>query len=95
MNEAREADKIITAISLSPNPAQDKVKIILTGYSGNVILQLSSSDGRILQQQKLNVVSAKLMQQQINVGSYANGTYLVTAIDEKGNRQTERLVVDR
>jgi hypothetical protein len=23
------------------------------------------------------------MQQQINVGSYANGTYLVTAIDEK------------
>ncbi len=95
LSAAQEADKTITAISLSPNPAQDKVKIILTGYSGNVILQLSSNDGRILQQQKLNVASAKLTQLQINVGSYANGTYLVTAIDEKGNRRTERLVVDK
>jgi len=95
LNASKATAATTRAISLSPNPAQDNVNIILTGYSGNVILQLSSSDGGIIQQQKLSLVSAKLMQQQINVGSYANGTYLVTAIDEKGKRQTERLVVDR
>jgi uncharacterized repeat protein (TIGR03803 family) len=95
LNASMAKAETTRAIRLSPNPAQDKVNIMLTGYTGNVILQLSNSDGRILQQQKLNVASAKLMQQQINVGSYANGTYLVTAIDEKGNRQTESLIVDR
>jgi hypothetical protein len=49
----------------------------------------------MLQQQELKVSSSKLTQLQLNVSSYTNGIYLVTVIDEKGNRQTERLVVDR
>ena len=91
----RQYLKRCRAISLSPNPAQDKVKVMLSGYTGNVVLQLSSFDGRILQQQKLKMGSSKLTHQQINVTSYANGAYLVTAIDEKGNRQTEKLVINR
>ena len=67
------SSSVITAgksVKVSPNPASDKLNITLTGYSGNVEIQLSSIDGRILQHQKIRV-------------------------DEKGNRQTEKLVIAR
>ena len=82
------------SIQLLPNPAKDKVKLYLTGYSGNVVIQLSSMEGKILQQQKIQALPTKLMQQ-VDVSSYADGVYLVTVIDEKGNRQTEKLIVDK
>jgi len=94
-NAAQGVVKTTPTISLSPNPSNDILKITLTGYSGNPVIQLCSIDGRILHQQKLHILSAKSVQQQMNVASYSNGTYLVTVVDEKGNRQTEKLVIDR
>ncbi len=94
-NAEQKAISTIRSIGLSPNPAQDKVNVVLKGYSGNVVIQLSTAEGRILQQQKLQAVSAKYAPQQMNVSGYVNGPYLVTAIDEKGIRQTEKLVIWR
>ena len=95
LSAAQKVDKTIAVITLSPNPAQDKVTVMLRGYSGKVMLQLSTAEGRVLQQQKLPVISAKIAQQSIDVSAYANGVYLVIVIDENGNRKTEKLVIRR
>ena len=63
------------------------------GYSGDIVIQLSSFDGRILQQQKLRAVSAKVVLQSIDISAYPNGVYMITVIDEKGNRKTERMII--
>ncbi|MEP6683170.1 MAG: choice-of-anchor tandem repeat GloVer-containing protein [Parafilimonas sp.] len=94
-NMALQATTKTTSVNLSPNPAKDKIQILLSGYEGNILIQLSNNSGQILQQIKLQTSSAKLMQQQININDYANGTYLITAIDEKGNRQTKQLIINR
>ncbi len=94
-NMASEATTKTTSISLSPNPAKDKIQILLSGYEGNVLIQLSNNDGQILQQIKLQASSAKLMQQQISINNYVNGFYLITAVDEKGNLQTKQLIINR
>ena len=69
--------------------------IRLTGYTGNVLMQLSSFDGRILRQKKLKTVSGKVTQQTLDISGYANGLYIITVIDEKGNRKIERMVIQR
>ncbi len=95
LNATQKDINPIRSISLSPNPAHDRVNVILQGYSGNVVIQLSTSEGRILQQQKLQAITSKFEQQPIDISTYTNGSYLVTVIDEKGNRQTEKLVIRR
>ena len=95
VNESQKNINTKRSITLSPNPAQDKVTVMLKGYGGNVVLQLSTAEGRILQQQKLQSLSAKAMQHQMNVDNYSNGTYMVTVIDGRDNRQTKKLVIDR
>ena len=66
------------------------MNIMFAGYGGSVLLQMSTIHGKILQQQKLQALSAKSMQHQMYVGNYANGTYMVTVSDEQGNRQTKK-----
>ena len=95
LNASQKDINTTRSVTLSPNPAQDKVTVMLKGYSGNVALQLSTAEGRILRQQKFPVISAKTAQQSIDVSAYANGVYLVTVIDENGNRKTEKMVIKR
>ena len=95
LNASQKNINTIRSITLSPNPAQDRVTVTHKGYSGNMVLQLSTAEGRILQQQKLQSLSAKAMQHQMNVDNYSNGTYMVTVIDGRDNRQTKKLVIDR
>lgn len=78
-----------------PNPATSALNVQLTGYAGNVTLQLSDLEGKILRQQKLQAGGAKTAQQKINVAGLANGIYLLTAIDEKGNIETEKVIISR
>jgi len=48
-----------------------------------------------LQQRKLQLQSAKSGLQSIDVSGYAAGTYLVTVMDEKGNKHTQKLIIAR
>ncbi|MBS1745751.1 MAG: T9SS type A sorting domain-containing protein, partial [Bacteroidetes bacterium] len=80
---------------IMPNPAQTFVKVELTGYSGQVVLELSDLYGRKLHQQKVQVGKAKVYSQQINLTNYANGNYLIRVIDENGKYQTLQLVIAR
>ena len=90
------ANKLITSASVqvSPNPASAKANVLIQGYSGDVTILLSTMEGKMLKQNKLKLASG-LLQRQLDVSSYPNGTYLVTVIDEKENRQTTKLVISR
>ena len=79
------------SFQLQPNPAINNAYVNLKGYTGTVIIQLSDFTGKRLQQYKLQ--AEKIAQQPINVSAYTNGIYLVTVIDEKGNRQTKKLII--
>ncbi len=92
-NEAASS-AVLKDVKLSPNPANGKVSLTLTGYSGNVTIQLMDINGKVLQEKKIPGLS-KLSQQQIDISNYANGVYLVTVMDEKGNRKTQKLVISR
>ncbi len=85
---------VLKGFTLSPNPANGKVSLTLTGYSGNVTIQLTDINGKMLQERKVTGLS-KVSEQQINISSYADGIYLVTVIDEKGNRKIQKLVISR
>ncbi len=87
---------VLKDFKLSPNPANEKVNVMLTGYSGNVVIQLFDGYKRKDACRKGKVISlSKLSQQQINISGYADGVYLVTVIDEKGNRKTQKLIISR
>lgn len=86
------ADK---SIKLSPNPASGRANISLTGYSGKVVILISNMNGKVLQESKVQLSSMKSALQPIDVSTYATGIYLVTVIDEKGNRKTEKLLIAR
>ncbi|SFP56524.1 S8 family serine peptidase [Parafilimonas terrae] len=82
-------------IKLSPNPAINSTNISLNGYTGNVTILVSDMKGKVLQQKKVQLQSAKSGLQSFDVSAYAAGTYLVTVIDEKGNKHTQKLIIAR
>lgn len=82
-------------VKLSPNPARNKVNIMLAGYSGNVTIQLGNMEGKILQQTKVNTSTKKSISQAVDVSNYTSGTYFITIIDEAANKQTGKLIIAR
>lgn len=84
-----------TSLKVSPNPATTTLYVQLNGYKGNVTLQLRSIEGKVLIQEKLQAGNAKMTQQRMNVANLPNGTYLLTAIDEKGKVKTEKVIISR
>lgn len=90
------AGTLSRSVLLSPNPASVKVRVSLSGYSGKVILLLSTKEGKLLREDKLQLSVSKMAQQQeIDLSKYAAGIYLLTIIDEAGNRQTGKLLITR
>lgn len=79
-------------IKIAPNPATNILNVDLTGFSGSVTLQLISLHGKMLQQEKIRAV-ANYVRKQMNISGMASGTYLITVIDEKANRKTEKVVI--
>ena len=82
------------SVKITPNPVKSLLNIELSGYSGNVTLQLLSLQGRVLRQEKIQPVT-NYAEQQMVVTGFANGTYLLVVMDEKGNRQTEKVIIER
>ena len=87
--------KVHQNIKLYPNPATQLVNVELSGFSGNTTIQLHNLQGKLMQQQKLLIGPEKATLQQLNVSKLANGTYLISVMDEKGNRKTEKVVIER
>ncbi|NNV58073.1 T9SS type A sorting domain-containing protein, partial [Limnovirga soli] len=54
-----------------------------------------SLDGKVLIQQKLQTGNTKTAQQKMEIAHLSNGTYLLTAIDEKGKIQTEKVIISK
>lgn len=82
-------------IKISPNPAQSRALVSLTGYSGTITIQLQSLDGKVLKQEKLQLASLKSVQQPLDLAGLPSGVYLITVTDEKGNRQTGKLIIQK
>jgi hypothetical protein len=91
-SSALQSDNITSepSVKISPNPASNILRVELIGYSGNVTMQLTSLQGKIVKQEKIQTSNAKHAQQQMNVSGIASGTYLLVILDEKGNRKQKR-----
>ena len=89
------APSIEKGLKISPNPASGKANISLAGYSGAVTILVSNMQGKMLLQKKVQLSSSKLAFEPLDVSMYASGIYVVTVIDEKGNRQSAQLVVQK
>ena len=83
------------SVKIAPNPASSILHVGLTGYSGNVTMQLVNLHGEVLKQEKIQTDQVKYTQQQMNVTASASGSYFLIVIDEKGNRQTEKVIIAR
>ena len=82
------------SVKIAPNPVKSLLNIELSGYNGNVTLQLLNLQCRVLRQEKIQPVT-NYAEQQMVVTGFANGTYLLVVMDEKGNRQTEKVIIER
>ena len=82
-------------VKISPDPVSSILRVDLSGYTGNVTMQLVSLQGKTLKQEKMQTGALKYVQQQMNVAGLASGTYFLVVIDEKGKRQTEKVIVAR
>lgn len=80
------------SLNIAPNPGSNILHIELSGYSGNVTIQLSNIQGKVLQQKKMQA-SLKFAQQQMDVTKLASGTYFITVFDDKGNSETKLVIV--
>lgn len=80
------------AATVWPNPASSTITVSLKGYTGNIMIQLLNPEGKVLTQQKVQAMQTTT-QQRLNIAGYANGIYFITIMDEKGNRGTEKLIV--
>jgi hypothetical protein len=83
------------AVKVSPNPASTVLHVELSGYTGNVTIQLIDLQGKAVKQEKTQTGVSKYAHQQMNVADIAGGTYLLVILDEKGNRQTEKVIIAR
>lgn len=77
-------------VVLFPNPASDQLSVAFPGFTGEAIVTIVGSDGRVMQEQQMNQTAGE--QLIADVGGLSNGIYLVN-VEQDGDRVTERLVV--
>lgn len=82
-----------TKAVVMPNPANSFVNVQVKGFSGLVTVSLMNVQGKTVQQQKQQTGKTFSNQLQLNVSSLTAGLYILVITDEKGNRSTEKLIV--
>lgn len=80
-------------IKIVPNPAQSRVNLELTGFSGKVKLELSRMEGQVVKTENISVTKSGSAHHQMDISNLNAGTYLITATDERGHRKMDKLVV--
>lgn len=63
------------SVKALPNPATNILHVELFGYTGNIMMQLMSLQGKTVKQEKIQTGNIKYAQQQMNVGDFANGIF--------------------
>jgi len=82
----------IHSVNISPTPANSVLWVELSGYTGNVTIQLISIQGRTLLQKKIQAIK-NFAKEQININGFASGAYLLAVIDDKDNMKTEKVII--
>ena len=82
-----------TSVQLTPNPAINRVNVVMKGYTGIATINVMSLKGELLLQKKVQCTSAKYMLEPLDISRLASGVYMVLIIDEQGSRRTEKLIV--
>ena len=80
-------------ITVSPNPAMNIIYVQLQGYTGKITLQLTDMQNKVLKENTSEPGNVKYVRQQFNVSGVASGIYFIVATDEKGNKQTEKVII--
>src|SRR6266536_286181 len=83
------------SVKISPNPVSSILRVDLTVVTVYVTMQVVNLQGKPLKQEKMQTGTLKHAQLQMNVTGIASGTYFLVVIDEKGNRQTEKVIIAR
>jgi lysophospholipase L1-like esterase len=74
-------------LSAFPNPARDRVMLRIDNpYIGNIKLKLTSLNGLTLKEINLTKAHAGSIQYSVNTGSFASGTYILTAEMKEWNK---------
>ncbi|HEX5151042.1 MAG TPA: Calx-beta domain-containing protein [Parafilimonas sp.] len=84
---------INTLVQLMPNPAINRVNVIMKGYNGVVTINVMSLKGELLLQKKVQGTTVKYIQEPLDISRLASGVYMVIVIDGQGRRKTEKLIV--
>jgi len=84
----------VNGISLFPNPAVDLVNLSLgSDVTGDLTVRLINQNGQLMQEQKLTNAAGTTVS--FGVAGYAQGSYLLELIDNKGNIQTSKFIISR
>ena len=70
-----------TSVEIFPNPANEFVNVDVSGFSGEIRIQLIDFTGRILSDKK--VYSEFVYNEKIDVGRLSNGAYLIKVFNDK------------
>ncbi len=88
----QEAQAAVETVKLIPNPSQGRFNVILNGYSGRVLVQITDGEARTIRYYVLQTATNNTTSQYIDLSECSPGIYHVIITDEKGNHITERMM---
>lgn len=81
-------------VDVFPNPATDRVNIILSSQSSDLHLQLIDGSGRVVHTEQLRLQSMGINRHELSVQGLNPGIYLLRLTSENGEQGVQRLVID-
>jgi hypothetical protein len=81
-------------VKLWPNPANKELNVRLDGYNGTVNIKLFTLNGKLLQQQTIEIAKTGY-NHKLGVSGYIAGSYLLHITDAKGKVHTSKLIIAR
>lgn len=78
-------------LNVYPNPAVYSVNIVSDGVINNASLQVIDISGKLIVNEKI----AEMRSYQINCETWQNGVYIITLSDEKNNKYSSKLVINK
>lgn len=89
-NPGQFEQRTLGRIALFPNPANDQVSISFPGLTGEAVVTIAASDGRIVEKEQMNETTGT--QLVADLSGLPSGAYVVN-VEQEGDRVTERLMV--
>lgn len=80
-------------VRIFPDPATDRFNIIFPGLTGEAVVSVISSEGRVIDQQEVGNTANSRME--YDTGRLVNGIYIIRVQQPDGLTLTQRVVVDK